>query len=113
MGLSFHCLSGCARAPEATALLLATDREPELDQVQPAAHQVTLELRRLAHELFVLGFVAEAHDALDAGPVVPRAIEQHDLAAGGQVLDVALEVPLTALLIGRLFEGRRRGHHED
>jgi hypothetical protein len=85
MGLSFHCLSGCAFALlEAAALLGAADREPELDQVDAAAHQVALELGRLAHELVVLGIGAKAHHALDAGAVVPAAVEQHDLAGVGR-----------------------------
>jgi hypothetical protein len=45
---------------------------------------------------------AEAHHPLDAGAVVPGAVEQHDLAAGGQVRHVALEVPLGLLALGRL-----------
>ena len=44
---------------------------------------------------------AEAHHLLDAGAVVPGPVEQHDLAGGGQVLDVALEVPLAPLALGR------------
>jgi hypothetical protein len=64
----------------------------------PLRHQVPLELGRLAHEFLVfLGVGAKAHHALDAGAVVPAAVEQHDLAVGGQVLHVALEVPLAAL----------------
>ena len=42
----------------------------------------------------------EPHHALDAAAVVPAAVEQHDLARRGQVLDVALEVPLGALPLG-------------
>ena len=42
----------------------------------------------------------------DAGAVVPAAVEQHDLAAGRQMRDVALEVPLAALALGR----RRQRH---
>ena len=34
------------------------------------------------------------------GPVVPTAVEQHDLAGGRQVRDVALEVPLALLAFG-------------
>ena len=90
--------------PEPAALLLARHREPELDQVDAAPHEVPLELRRLAHELVVLGIGAEAHHPLDTRAVVPGAIHQHDLAARGQVLHVALEVPLAALLLGRLLE---------
>ena len=49
---------------------------------------------------------AEAHHPLDPGPVVPGPVEQHDLAGRRQVLDVALEVPLGALALGR----RRQRH---
>src|SRR6516164_5323246 len=41
----------------------------------------------------------EAHHALDAGAVVPGAVEQHDLAASRQMRDIALEVPLRALAL--------------
>ena len=49
---------------------------------------------------------AEPHHVLDAGPVVPAAIEDHDLAGGGEVLHVPLHVDLGLLAIGR----RRQGH---
>src|SRR4051794_509247 len=35
----------------------------------------------------------KAHDVLHPGPVVPAPVEQDDLPGGGQVGDVALEVP--------------------
>jgi hypothetical protein len=44
---------------------------------------------------------AEAHDALDAGAIVPGAVEQHHFAGGRQVRHVALEIPLMALALGR------------
>ena len=50
---------------------------------------------------------AEPHDGLDAGAVVPAAVEDHDLAGGGQVRDVALDVHLRALALGR------RGQRDD
>ena len=65
-----------------------------------------LELRHGAEEFLVFVVGAEAHDALDAGAVVPAAVEQHDLAGGRQVRDVALEVPLRALALVR--RGQRR-----
>ena len=71
------------------------------------AHQHALELRAGAHELLVLLLGAEAHHPLDAGAVVPGAVEQDDLAGGGQVGDVALEVPLRLLALGR------RGKRDD
>jgi hypothetical protein len=52
----------------------------------------------------VLVVGAEAHHALDAGAVVPGAVEQHDLARRRQVLHVALEVPLAALELGGLLQ---------
>ena len=42
--------------------------------------------------------------ALDAGPVVPGTVEQHEFAARGQLRDVALEEPLRALALGRLLQ---------
>ena len=89
---------------EASALLLPADREPELDQVHAAAGEVALELGHLAQELGVLGIGAEPHHPLDPGAVVPGAVEEHDLALGRQVLDVALEVPLALFDRRRLLE---------
>ena len=64
----------------------------------------------LAQEQRVLLRRTESHHLLDAGPVVPGPVEQHDLTLGGQVLDVALEVPLAPLPVG----GRRqRGDPRD
>ena len=50
--------------------------------------------------------VPKAHDALDAGAIVPASIEQDDLAANRQMFDVALEVP-------RLLVPERRGSQRD
>ena len=47
---------------------------------------------------------AEPHHAFDACAVVPGPVEQHDLACGGQVVDVALEVPLRAFAFGGLLQ---------
>ena len=63
-----------------------------------------------AQELAVLVLGAKAHDALDAGAVVPGAVEEHDLARGRQPLDVALEVPLGLLALGRLWPVPRYAH---
>ena len=90
---------------EAPLLLVVGDGEPVLDEDDPGADEHALELRAGAHELLVLLLGAEPHDALDAGAVVPGAVEQDDLAGGGQVGDVALEVPLRALALGRGGQG--------
>jgi hypothetical protein len=110
MGDSFHCFSGIVRArQEAAELLLARDREPELEQPDAGAHQHAFEIRALAHEFEIVVGRAEAHHALDAGAIVPGAVEEHDLAAGGQILDIALEVPLGALALIGLFERHDAG----
>ena len=105
MGLSFHCLSGWpSRSLKRRRCSLRLTLNQNLMTMHAAAHQLALELGRLAHEFGVFGVAAKAHDALDAGAVVPGAVEQHDLAARGQVLHVALEIPLAALVFGRLFQ---------
>jgi hypothetical protein len=80
------------------------DREPQLGQADAVVDQHLLEQRDLAYELLVLIGCAEAHDPLDARPVVPGSVEQHDLARGRQVVDVALEVPLGAFAVCRLLQ---------
>jgi hypothetical protein len=52
----------------------------------------------------------ESHDLLDAGPVVPGPVEQHDLALRGEVRDVALVVPLAALPVSGCGQGGDAGH---
>jgi hypothetical protein len=95
---------------EATLLFLVVDREPVFDEVDARAHQHLLEQRAGAQELAVFLLAAELHHPLDAGAVVPAAVEQHDLAARRQLGDVALEVPLPALPLGRRAE---RDHPAD
>ena len=67
-----------------------------------------LELRSLVHEQLVLGVGAESHYPLDPSPVVPRPVEEHDLACGREVGHVPLEIPLAALAFGRLLERHHR-----
>ncbi len=54
----------------------------------------------LLEEPFGLLVGAEPHDSLDAGAVVPTAVEDHDLTRGGEVRDVALHVHLRLLAFG-------------
>jgi hypothetical protein len=44
---------------------------------------------------------AEAHDVFDARAIIPPAVEEHYFAFGRQLRHVALEIPLTALALGR------------
>ncbi len=94
---------------ESTSLFIATDGDPELDQVDTASDQVPFELGCLPHELGVFGVAAEVHDSFDASSVVPGTIEHHDLAGGREVADVALEVPLSSFDIAWLFESHDTG----
>jgi hypothetical protein len=86
---------------EAKLLLLVGDREPVFQQDGSRSHQHALEFGDGMEEFLVLVFRAESHHPLDAGAVVPAAIEQHDLSAGRQVRHVALEVPLGAFALAR------------
>ena len=52
-------------------------------QDDAGADQHLLEHRAGAQELLVLLVGAEAHDAFDAGAVVPAPVEQDDLAPAG------------------------------
>jgi hypothetical protein len=90
---------------EPDLLLLVADREPVLAQQEAVLHQQPLEDRALVQEPAVLLLGAEPHDVLHPGPVVPAAVEQDDLAGGGQVRHVALEVPLGPLPLGRRGQG--------
>jgi hypothetical protein len=94
-------------APEkAQVLLFVRNREPVLDELDARAHQHLLELGHVTEKFLHIVFRAKTHDALDAGAVVPAAVEQHHLAGGRQVRHVALEIPLRALaVVGR---GQRR-----
>src|SRR5262249_31610525 len=95
---------------EAALLLLVADLQPELDELDAGADDVPLELGAAFQEALVLLVGGEAHHALDAGAVVPAAVEDQDLAGRGEVRQVALHVELGLLAVGR---GGQRHHAED
>jgi hypothetical protein len=64
---------------------------------------------RLAHEFEIFVGLAEAHHPLHAGAVVPGPVVENDFARRGQMLDVALEVPLPALLVGGFVQRHDTG----
>jgi len=70
----------------------------------PERNEHSLELGRGLEEVRVFLVRAEAHDVLDAGPVVPAAVEEHPFAGGWELGHVALEVPLRRLTFGRYAE---------
>src|SRR5690349_24685915 len=83
---------------ETPYLLLAAHRKPELHDVDAALREMPLERRHLLHEVCVFVRRAETHHPLDARTVVPGAVEQDALARCRQMLYVALEISLSALL---------------
>ena len=51
--------------------------------------------------MFMLMFVDKSHHVFDARPVVPTSIEDDDLAGGGKVRNVALNIHLALFTIAR------------
>ncbi len=90
---------------EALLLLVLRDVEVVLEEADAGADEHVLEAQDGLHELVILRIGTEAHDALDAGAVVPGAVEQHELARGGQVRHVTLEVPCRLVAVGGFTEG--------
>lgn len=86
---------------EAAVLLLVGYREPVLHQDDPATLDHALEVGAVTEELPHLLLGRPPHHTLDHGAVVPGTVEQHDLAGGRQLGDVALEVPLRGLAVGK------------
>src|ERR1700730_4986567 len=84
---------------EAKLLLLVADRKPVLQQDNARTDQHALEFRDRMEEFLVLVSRAESHPPLDAGAVVPAAVEQDDFSAGRQMRHVALKIPLAAFAL--------------
>src|SRR5262245_5559623 len=60
--------------------------------------------------MFGLGLRAKPHDALDAGAIVPTAVENHDFPGRRQVRQVSLDVHLRFFTLGGCGQ---RHHAED
>ena len=95
------------RAFEPARLLLLADLEPVLQQDDAGFDDRLLDGGRHLKEALRLLLGAEAHHALDAGAVVPAPVEDHDLARGRQMRQIALDVHLRLLALGR------RGQRDD
>ena len=78
---------------ETLCLLVASDRQPDLDQVYSVIDEELLEWHDLFEEPFHLVFGREVHHAFDTGPVVPGSIEEGHLAARWELFDITLEIP--------------------
>ena len=95
--------------PEAPLLLLVADREPVLEQEDAVLDEQSLEHRALVEEPPVLLRRAEPDHVLDAGAVVPAAVEQDDLAGGGEVLRRSAGNTTRRLALGRVRKGGDAG----
>ncbi len=105
-GAQLPALDRVAQAVGEPAKLLGpADLEPELDERDAVPGQHALELGDLTEKLHGLFGAAEAHYPLDTCPVVPGSVEKDDFTRSGQVSDVALQVPLGLLAVGRFLQG--------
>ena len=88
-----------------TLLLFVVYREPVLDEIDARAHEHLLKKRARPQKFLVFLIAAKTHYPLDARAVVPAAVEQDDLSRGGQLLDIALKVPLASFTLGGGAQG--------
>ena len=107
IGLSFHWRSGSSmRALNRRSCSLLPTSSQNLIRMMPPSTMCFSNSGHSFEEPLVLLVAAEAHHVLDAGAVVPAPVEDDDLAGGGKVLHVALQVHLALLAVGR----RRQRH---
>ncbi|MNC33952.1 hypothetical protein D3C75_823640 [compost metagenome] len=94
---------------QAAGLLFGADLQPVLDEDDSRLDHHLFEQRHHGEKLAALFFAAEAHHPLDTGAVVPAAVEDHYLARGRQVAQVALHIHLGLFPLGRC----RQRHHAE
>src|SRR5262245_24864268 len=87
-------------------LLFVSDGKPVLNEDDSGAHEHALKLRYRPEELLAIVLGAKADHALDRGTVVRAPMEQHDFAAGRQMRNVTLEIPLCAFAFVRRRQRR-------
>jgi hypothetical protein len=78
----------------AGGLLVLADPQPVPHQHDARVDHSLLDTWDQLQESGHLVLGAEAHDPFDTGAVVPAAVEDHDLAPGGKVRYVSLQVHL-------------------
>ena len=86
-------------------LFIVSDGEPVLHHLYAAACQHFFKFRHRAEKFFIFLIGTKTHDALDAGAVVPAAVEQHNFTSGRQMRHITLEIPLGAFAIVRRGQG--------
>src|SRR6185369_11144643 len=92
---------------EALFLLVFADLEPEFYEDDSGVDDVFFDFRRQLQEALISLLADKAHHVLNAGTVVPAAVEDHDFSGRRKMLDVALEKQLALLPL------RRRGQGND
>src|SRR5262249_21824545 len=75
--------------------------EPYFYQGDPRVDDVAFSRGANLQKMFMLTFVDKPHHVFDARPVVPTSIEDDDLAGGGKVRNVALNIHLALFTISR------------
>ena len=109
-GLSFHCRSGSSmRASNRRSCSLLPTSSQNLMRMMPASMMYFSITGQSSRNRLYCSVGAEPHHVLDAGAVVPAPVEDHDLAAGREVLHVALHVHLALLAVRR----RRQRHQPE
>ena len=108
--LNFHCRSGSSDPRlKAAFLLLVADFEPKFDELDAGIDDKSLDLGADLQKAPVLLVRAKAHHAFYARPVIPTAVEDHDLACPREVLHVALHIHLRLLAV----RWRRQGNNAE
>src|SRR5262249_61004495 len=90
---------------EAALLFRRADLKPILEEDNTGVDHGLLDVRGNGEKAFGFIFGAKAHNALDSGAIVPAAVEDHDLSAGRQMGQIALNVHLGFFAIGWGGEG--------
>ena len=75
------------------------DIEIVFDDRDARSDQQRLHLHDRGHEFLILVVAAEPHHMLDAGAIVPAAVEQDHFLENRQLCDIALEIPFRGLAI--------------
>src|SRR5262249_48695031 len=90
-------------------LFLVTDLEPILDQLNSIRLDELFQHGAAFEKVAVLFLGTKSHDIFHSGTVIPTSIKDHDLTCRREVRQVALDVHLSFLAIGR--SGKR--HHTE
>src|SRR3954447_5866641 len=95
---------------EALGLVLLADLEPVFDEDDSGIDDRVFNIGHIVEKGTHLLIGGEAHHTLDAGTVVPAPVQQGNLAAGRQMLYVALQVHLGFLALGWAGKGNDAEH---